>query len=199
MRKPRFGSDFGECAGPRPLPRLKISRSAGTPPAWRFVLPTTSRIILDAGSGIRNLGQSLMKGSGRQAHQHPALPDPFPLGPHSGHSLFRALYGPKNRVSFYTGVTGARCRRLWKARWRSLIFRSISIRWRRSANSIPSSPAARFAIGGLKVIPFPLNHPQNASGTGSKSAKVIVYATDYEHGHPSSTTTLRDYAQGRIF
>jgi len=50
--------------------------------------------------------------------------------------------------------------------------------------------------GGLKVIPFPLNHPQGASGYRIEAdGVVIVYATDYEHGVRESDKTLLDYAQ----
>ncbi len=51
-------------------------------------------------------------------------------------------------------------------------------------------------VGSLIVRPFPLNHPQGASGFRIESnGVVIVYATDYEHGVKKSDDTLAEYAQ----
>jgi phosphoribosyl 1,2-cyclic phosphodiesterase len=52
-------------------------------------------------------------------------------------------------------------------------------------------------VAGLTVRPFPLNHPQGASGYRIECNGItIVYATDYEHGVPEADTLLCDYAQG---
>ena len=58
-------------------------------------------------------------------------------------------------------------------------------------------PGAFVESGGMKVIPFPLNHPQHATGYRIEyKGAVIVYATDYEHGVDTYDATLRKYAQG---
>ncbi len=51
-------------------------------------------------------------------------------------------------------------------------------------------------VGDMTIRPFPLNHPQGASGYRIEcKGVVIVYATDYEHGVRESDATLCEYAQ----
>jgi phosphoribosyl 1,2-cyclic phosphodiesterase len=55
---------------------------------------------------------------------------------------------------------------------------------------------AAIKVGGLTIRPFPLNHPQGASGYRIEcNGVVIVYATDYEHGVGESDAVLYEYAQ----
>ena len=50
--------------------------------------------------------------------------------------------------------------------------------------------------GSVTVHPFPLNHPQGATGNRIETnGTVIVNATDYEHGDPKFDKILRDYSQ----
>jgi len=50
-------------------------------------------------------------------------------------------------------------------------------------------------VGGLRIRPFPLNHPGGATGFRIESGEVtIVYATDHEHGNPEADATLRRFA-----
>ena len=51
-------------------------------------------------------------------------------------------------------------------------------------------------VGDLTIRPFPLNHPQGASGYRIEcKGVVIVYATDYEHGVSETDAVLCEYAQ----
>jgi ribonuclease BN (tRNA processing enzyme) len=52
-------------------------------------------------------------------------------------------------------------------------------------------------LGGILVHPFPLNHPQGATGYRLEAGgTVIVHASDLEHGDPPLDKLLRDHAEG---
>jgi phosphoribosyl 1,2-cyclic phosphodiesterase len=51
-------------------------------------------------------------------------------------------------------------------------------------------------VGGAVVHPFPLNHPQGATGFRIElNDSIITHACDVEHGHPTLDNTLKEYAQ----
>ena len=48
-------------------------------------------------------------------------------------------------------------------------------------------------IGDVLVRPFPLHHPNGATGYRVESAgKTLVYASDHEHGDAAADATLRE-------
>jgi ribonuclease BN (tRNA processing enzyme) len=52
-------------------------------------------------------------------------------------------------------------------------------------------------LGGIEVHPFPLNHPQGATGYRMEAGgAVIVHASDLEHGDPRLDSLLREHAEG---
>ncbi len=54
-----------------------------------------------------------------------------------------------------------------------------------------------FEHGALRVTPFPVNHPQGATGFHIESEGAsIVYATDHEHGDSALDDGLRKVARG---
>ncbi len=54
-----------------------------------------------------------------------------------------------------------------------------------------------FTIGPFKITPFPLHHPQDCTGFRVEcGGKVIVYATDHEHGDAEKDAVLLQYAKG---
>ena len=58
-------------------------------------------------------------------------------------------------------------------------------------------PPEGIQLGGLVVRPFPLHHPDGATGYRIEAPQAsIVYASDHEHGDEVSDGLLRQHARG---
>ena len=114
----------------------RIFKFGGNTPCVEIRRPTNERIIFDAGSGIRALGRSMVQRSRRRAHRRHDFSDAFPLGPYSGHSVFRAHLRPeKSHDVFFRRHGPAPAGNAGRPDVEALLSRSISARWPRTAIS----------------------------------------------------------------
>src|SRR5580692_1987407 len=97
---------FWGVRGSTPTPQVENLTFGGNTPCVEIRNSANQSIILDAGTGIRNLGQLLMKEAvGQPIHVNLFLTH-FHWDHIQGMPFFAPIYGPKNSVSFYTGITG---------------------------------------------------------------------------------------------
>ena len=118
-------SGSGACAARSRRRGRRRCATAATPPACRAARQRGGLIILDCGTGARNLGISLMEGAfgkGARRGEHPAFARP--LGSHPGLSVLRAA------VSAGKPVPHLRRRRELVRCWKG----SSRGRWRRSTS-----------------------------------------------------------------
>jgi phosphoribosyl 1,2-cyclic phosphodiesterase len=158
--------------------------------------PGGDRLIFDAGSGIRGLGRLLMQESaGKPVHANVFLTH-FHWDHIQGLPFFAPLYGKKNSVTFHSGRGGTALRETLEGQMVQPYFPVdfSQVDAQRTFMEIESD--AVLEIGGAFIRPFPLNHPQGASGYRIECGdSVIVYATDYEHGHPKLDAVLLEHAK----
>jgi phosphoribosyl 1,2-cyclic phosphodiesterase len=152
--------------------------------------------IFDAGTGIRNLGEALLRQSqGRGLKLHVFLTH-YHWDHIQGLPLFAPLYQAENEIIFHAserlGSIQEHLRGQMNAPYFPVKFEDIPARIRfveMDAQSVP--------VGDLRVSGFPLNHPQGASGFRVESpAGVIVYASDLEPGHGELDRMVREAADG---
>jgi phosphoribosyl 1,2-cyclic phosphodiesterase len=151
------------------------------------------RIIIDAGTGIRNLGRRLLMERSRAAETNVFLTH-FHWDHIQGLPFFAPLIQSANRVCFHAGVstseTRARLERQMSSPFFTLPFEAVAGRCGFSQIGERS-----FHCGRLTVRAFPLNHPQGAWGYRIEAGgAVVVVATDLEHGHATLDKILREYA-----
>jgi phosphoribosyl 1,2-cyclic phosphodiesterase len=154
-------------------------------------------VIFDGGSGIRELGQSLLQEAAGAPVNTKLFLTHFHWDHIQGIPFFAPLYGPRNHVSFYSGVTGRPLQETLEGQMTQPYFPIdlSQVAAKRDFNPIEQGGAVK--SDNLVIRPFPLNHPQGASGYRIEcEGAVIVYATDYEHGKPEFDKTLREYAEG---
>jgi phosphoribosyl 1,2-cyclic phosphodiesterase len=154
-------------------------------------------IILDAGSGIRNVGQTLLQEAQGKPIDIKLFLTHFHWDHIQGIPFFAPIYGPKNSISFYTGVEGRSLQETLEGQMAKPYFPVDfgQVAAQRTFHTI--APGDSVESGGMKIIPFPLNHPQNATGYRVEyKGAVIVYATDFEHGPKDYDENLRRYADG---
>jgi phosphoribosyl 1,2-cyclic phosphodiesterase len=188
---------FWGVRGSTPTPQVENLTFGGNTSCVEIRTAQNESLIFDAGSGIRNLGQTLMKEAQGKPIDVKLFLTHFHWDHIQGMPFFAPIYGPKNTVSFYTGLTGRPLQETLEGQMAKPYFPVDfdQVAAKRDFHTIDRGES--FETGGVKVIPFPLNHPQNASGYRIEIGdKVIVYATDYEHGHPVLDQTVREYAQG---
>ena len=113
-----------------------------------------------------------------------------------GIPFFAPLYGPKNHISFFSGSTGRPLQETLEGQMAKPYFPIDfgQVAAQRDFQQIETGGSIK--VGDLVIRPFPLNHPQGASGYRIEcNGVVIVYATDYEHGVGESDSVLTEYSQ----
>lgn len=149
------------------------------------------RIILDSGTGIRSLGEAMMR-EGKPAkatllfsHLHWDHVQGFPL--------FTPAYLPNSTLTLYgPGADGAQA--LHSALSRQMLPPSfpVTLEAMRSKMEFKSAVASEsFEVGPFKVTPFEVPHPDGCIGYRIEcEGKSFVYATDVELCHADLTLEI---------
>jgi phosphoribosyl 1,2-cyclic phosphodiesterase len=197
MADTRLRLRFWGVRGSTPTPQVENLTFGGNTSCVEIRTAEGDVIILDGGSGIRNLGQLLLQEAAGKPIDVKLFLTHFHWDHIQGIPFFAPIYGPKNRVAFYTGVEGRPLQETLEGQMAKPYFPVDfdQVAATRTFESI--EPGGFVESKGLKVIPFPLNHPQGATGYRIEyRGAVIVYATDYEHGVPRFDEILLRYAKG---
>jgi phosphoribosyl 1,2-cyclic phosphodiesterase len=187
---------FWGVRGSTPTPQIDNLNFGGNTSCIELRTAEDECIILDAGTGIRELGRNLVQEAAGAPVDTRIFLTHFHWDHIQGIPFFAPLYGSSNHISFYAGETGRPLRETLEGQMQQPYFPVdfSQVAAKRDFNSLPTGSALK--CGSLTIRPFPLNHPQGASGYRIEcNGAVIVYATDYEHGNRASDNTLREYAQ----
>lgn len=182
--------------GSTPTPQIENLKFGGNTSCLEIRNGENECVIFDAGSGIRALGQTLMQEAAGAPIQAKIFLTHFHWDHIQGIPFFAPLYGPDNHISFLSGSSGRPLQETIEGQMAKPYFPIdfSQVAAKRDFHQIEKGGASK--VGGLTVHPFPLNHPQGASGYRIECDGVtIVYATDYEHGLRESDATLCEYAQ----
>jgi len=182
--------------GSTPTPQLENMVYGGNTPCLEVRLPGGEIFLFDAGTGARKLGQALLKEADGKPLDISIFLTHFHWDHIQGIPFFEPLYDRRNRIRFLAHYRTGPLRQIlegqmtrpyfpvnFEAATRDRIFHELTDKpWRE---------------GELRVTPFALHHPQNATGyrieVGGAS---IIYATDHEHGNADCDRGLRHIAQG---
>jgi phosphoribosyl 1,2-cyclic phosphodiesterase len=143
-----------------------------------------TRIILDAGSGLRTLGDERTRVIDPHGPRHSTILLSHLHWDHvCGLPFFTPIYVPGHRVEIASGPNGVMpmldaIRSLFKAPFFPVDFADVA--GRVSVREL--APADRFTIGDITVTLARLNHPDPVYGFRLEhGGHAIVYATDTEH------------------
>ena len=152
-------------------------------------------IMIDAGTGCRRLGahlQSEFAGASLKLH---VLMTHFHWDHIQGLPHFAPLYSPMNQIIFHSYCPPEQTREILEGQM-SKPYYPISLDAPPAQKDFVDIRRNPFRHFGIAVHPFPLHHPQRATGYRIESdGKVIVHASDLEHGDPKLDETLREFAQ----
>ena len=183
--------------GSCPTPVLGNLGYGGNTPCLEIRGAENQVVIFDAGTGIRNLGEALFA----EFEGQPLSVNIFLTHYHWDHiqglPFFRLLYQAGTEITFHAaGRLGSIQERLhgqMKAPYFPVDFESVASRVR----FVELDEGSVHRVGSLRVIPFPMHHPQGAAGYRVEAPQgVIVYASDLEPGDSKLDRVVREASEG---
>lgn len=185
--------------GSIPTPSPNVLQFGGNTPCVEIVFVNEDgrekRMILDAGTGIRNLGIELLRTKNQDKDFHIFLTH-FHWDHVQGLPFFPALYDRGATITFYSSRPPELLKEIL---WGQMMTPYFPVRFDDIAASVSfvqvSEKPMRF--GDAEVSCFCLTHPQGATGFKMVHAgKTVVYATDHEHGEAAADLRLLNAARG---
>jgi phosphoribosyl 1,2-cyclic phosphodiesterase len=189
---------FWGVRGTLPCPGLRTVRYGGNT-ACVEVLCGDQRLIFDAGTGLRDLGKSLM------ANGEPIASHLFFSHTHFDHVIglpfFRPAYDPKNRVELWSGHLAVQGRRLQEVLETLMAppFFPVPLDIMRACLAFHDFEAgtALCLAEGIEVRTAPLNHPGGATGYRVECCgRSVCYVTDTEHPEHGRDASILGLIEG---
>ena len=153
-------------------------------------------LIIDAGTGIRDLGEALLREAGEEGFRVHLLLTHFHLDHIIGLPFFRPLFSAKAAITFYsTGPREEAEKRLaglMEGRYFPANFEETDAR--KEFVQVPDAP---FTIGTVRVSYCRLIHPQGSVAYKlEEGGRSLVFATDTENPGDSLDEQLAAFAAG---
>ncbi|MBK7930941.1 MAG: MBL fold metallo-hydrolase [Bryobacterales bacterium] len=193
----RLQLTFWGVRGSIPTPVPENLGYGGNTTCLELRLPNDEVVVIDGGTGVRQLGLALQKRSNRNVNGIHFLMTHFHWDHIQGIPFFAPLYSPANRVVFHSSRPAAEVLDILEGQ---MTFPYFPVKFELLAAKREFVQLAKeepLCYGDLTVRSFPLNHPQGATGFRLESSgAVIVHACDHEHGDAQLDRVLRENAEG---
>ena len=153
-------------------------------------------IIIDAGTGIRKLGEMLLKEEKEKALTLHLFLTHFHLDHVMGIPFFKPLYSPQAAFIFYAPAQPDETEKYLGTIMTGRLY-PIDFKETPSPKIFKEAPEKDFSVGDIQISSCPLHHPQGSiayrldKGKGS-----IVFATDTEHPREGVDGRLVEFAGG---
>jgi len=160
-------------------------------------------IVLDCGSGIRDLGYLLEQRWNAPGYNGPRKAHVILTHPHIDHIIgipfVEVFYDPKNDFSFWApqSVLDGLDAVFKEGSQMSRIYVPTAYREMVGVKTLhPIAPGSSFSIGQTRLGTFALNHPGGSLGYRlDRAGRSVVFATDHEHIE-APDLALADFARG---
>ena len=185
---------FWGVRGTCPVSGENRNKYGGHTPCASLETPDGSILIIDAGTGIKELGDWLMNGKDKLSSTLHIFLTHFHLDHIMGLPFFGPLYSPDIRLIFYSDILPEETENLLSGFMGGKYF-PIPFQQTESEKIFRQMPKQFLEIGATRISCCPLNHPQ-----GSVAYKIqdenntIVSATDTEHPSQGIDQKLADFA-----
>ncbi len=179
---------FRGVRGSIPTPDRRMLGYGGNTSCIEVTGTSRERIILDAGTGLVGV-------DGEASREHHIFLTHFHRDHIEGIPFFTPLHDSTQSIVFHTPAALGGLRQALEGFMRS------------PYTPVPLADVASrieydefdgcTRVGDFVVQAFELNHPQRAFGYRVEhNGTSLVYASDYEHGHPTLDSVLRTHAEG---
>lgn len=188
--------EFWGVRGTCPVSGENKRRYGGHTPC-SFLEPSDGSIlIIDAGTGIRQLGEKLRKKtSGKQAELHLLLTH-FHLDHIMGLPFFMPLYSPEVTLNVYADCPPRKTEEYLSGLMGGHYF-PISFQETQSNKIFKQVRGEGLEVGQIHISFSPLHHPQGSVAYRIQSDRAtIVFATDTEHPKEGIDKRLADFSAG---
>jgi phosphoribosyl 1,2-cyclic phosphodiesterase len=188
---------FWGVRGSTPTSDRDTLRYGGNTPCVELTTPEGTRIILDCGTGIRNLGKNWESGANGSLNTPHIFVTHYHWDHIQGIPFFSPFYMEQYRFHFYgfrSEYLGTQSlRRAFETQMTHPYFPVGMGAMAAGREFTEVAGGDQFDIPGARVTARWLNHPQGCLGFRFEtSAGTIVYATDNEPGDPKLDQSLRD-------
>ncbi len=149
-------------------------------------------IVIDAGSGIRELGPYLIKNNKKTIH---LIFTHYHWDHIQGFPFFAPIYSPKTTINVYGPDKEVAAQKALSHQMRVPYFPSIKL------SNLPAKFnfrrfKSRFRIGSANIQVIPNNHPNYTYGLKIREkGKVVVFLTDNELYAPNPNTTFEKFVE----
>jgi len=187
---------FWGVRGSLPTPVRENLRFGGNTTCLELRTGGDGIVVIDGGTGVRNLGLSLEAEYSGQPLDLAFLLTHFHWDHIQGIPSFGPMYDPASRIAFYAGKRQEETARLLTGLL-SAPYHPVPLECAGAQVSFAEAASGVLAGTGVLVEPFPLHHPQGATGFRlSCEGGVVVHACDHEHGNAECDRALREHAEG---
>jgi phosphoribosyl 1,2-cyclic phosphodiesterase len=190
----RLQVKFWGVRGSTPTPQIENLVHGGNTPCLEIRGPNNEIIIIDGGTGLRQLGNSLVREFPEGKLPVNFLLTHFHWDHIQGIPFFAPLYDPRTEVTFYSLSNSLQD--VLESQMTVPFFpvKFDSILSKRDFVHVANSPVK---CGPVSIYPFAMNHPQGCIGYRIEcGGAVVAYASDLEHGNKELDRLLRDSIQG---
>lgn len=152
-------------------------------------------LIIDGGTGARKLGVCLEEELPQRSLTLHLLLTHFHWDHIQGLPFFAPLYDSGNQIMIYSGRPADEVTGILGGQMSNPYF-PVGFGFMSAVRSFVQLRDGGERAATVVVHPFPLNHPQGATGFRIEvDGTVITHASDVEHGDPKLDGILREYAQ----
>ncbi len=152
-------------------------------------------LVIDAGTGVRNLGAALQQEFADSSCSLAMLLTHFHWDHIQGLPFFVPLYSPVNEITFLSSQPAAKIEDILGGQMVTPYF-PVNFDVLSAKRNFVGEIAASFRFNGFEVQSFPLNHPQGATGYRLEhEGAAIVHASDFEPGDARLDRILRKHAE----
>jgi phosphoribosyl 1,2-cyclic phosphodiesterase len=153
-------------------------------------------LIIDAGTGIKNLGERLMAETDTRELRLHVLLTHFHLDHITGLPFFAPLYSSKTTIIFYSPASPQDTEKCLRGVMTGRYF-PVDFKETASRKNFVKIEEDSFSVGKLKISACPLHHPQGSVGykiEGKNSS--VVFATDTEPPEQGMDERLSSFIKG---